>query len=136
MQIEKVPKQAKKSPSGPQRRSPGGSKTRWLIARDGDGRFEPLCVYAGAGRVLPVFSFEEEAEMFLCIGGYEGGRWRARESSAGEVVSVLCGPCKDVKGVALDPLPGMLKDGTVDLVRVGRESFLGQIFARAGLAVS
>ena len=95
-----------------------------------------MCVYAGTARVLPVFSFEEEAEMFLRLGGYDGGQWRARESSAGEVISVLCGPCKEVKGVALDPLPEMLKDGTVGLVGVGRESFLGQIFARAGLEVS
>jgi hypothetical protein len=135
LQLEKTPKQATKSPSGPPRRSPG-NKTRWLIAREGDGRLEPLCVWAGAARVLPVFSFEEEAEMFLRLGGYDGYGWRARESSAGELVSVLCGPCKDVKGVALDPLPEMLKDGTVGLVGVGRESFLGQIFAREGLGVS
>jgi hypothetical protein len=82
-----------------------------------------------------MFSFEEEAEMFLHLGGYDGG-WLARESSVGELVSVLGGPCKDVKDVALDPLPEMLKDGTVGLVGVGRESFLGQIFAREGLGVS
>jgi len=74
--------------------------------------------------------------MFLRLGGYDCGAWRARESSAGELVSVLCGPCKDVKGVALDPLPEMLKDGTVGLVGIGRESFLGQIFTREGLGVS
>jgi hypothetical protein len=135
LQIAKTPKQAKEPPSEPPRRFPG-SKTRWLIARDGDGRLEPLCVSAGKVRVLPVFSFEEEAEMFLRLGGYEGDAWRARESSAGELVSVLCGPCKDVKGVALDPLPQMLEDGTVGLVGVGRKSFLGQMFAREGLGVS
>jgi hypothetical protein len=134
LQIETTPKQVTKPPSGPPRGSPG-NKTRWLIARDGDGRLEPLCVWAGAARVLPVFSFEEEAEMFLRLGGYDGG-CLTRESSAGELVSVLCGPCKDVKGVALDPLPEMLKDGTVGLVGVGRGSFLGQIFAREGLGVS
>ena len=135
VQIERTTNQPTNPLSGPPRRSPS-SKTRWLIARDGDGHLEPLCVYAGATRVLPVFSFEEEAEMFLRLGGYDGGRWRARESSAGELVSLLCGPCKGVRGVALDPLPEMLKDGTVGLVRVERESFLGQIFAREGLGVS
>jgi hypothetical protein len=109
---------------------------RWLIARDGNGRLEPLCVQAGKARVLPVFSFEDEAQMFVRLGGYEGDEgWRARESSAGELVSVLGGPCIDVKGVALDPLPDMLKDGTVGLVSVERKSFLGQIFAREGLEV-
>jgi hypothetical protein len=131
LQIEKTPKQAKKSPSGPPRRSPGGSKTRWLIARAGDGRLEPLCVWAGSSRVLPVFSFEEEAQMFLRLGGYEGDDgWRARESCAGELVSVLLGPCLDAKGVALDPLPEMLEDGTIGLVEVGRRRFVGQLLQR------
>jgi hypothetical protein len=75
-------------------------------------------VWAGAARVLPVFSFEEEAEMFLRLGGYDGA-WRARESSAGELVSVLCSSCKDVRGLALDPLPEMLKDGMVASSRLG-----------------
>ena len=126
MQIERAPRRATKPPSRPLRRSPT-PPTRWLIARD--GRVEPLCVRAGTARVLPVFSFEEEAEMFLRLGGYDTGIWRARESSAGELVSVLYGPCIDAKGVALDPLPEMLKDGTVGLVSVGRGRFLGQLLA-------
>ncbi len=80
--------------------------------------------------MLLVFSFEEETEMFLRLGGYDGGDWLARESSVGELVSVLCGPCKDVEGVALDPLPEMLKDGTIGLVGVGRRRFLGRLMAR------
>ena len=124
MRIERAPRQLTRSP----RRSP--TPTRWMIARDGNGRLEPLCVQAGAARVLPVFSFEEETEMFLRLGGYDGGDWLARESSVGELVSVLCGPCKDVEGVALDPLPEMLKDGTIGLVGVGRRRFLGRLMAR------
>jgi hypothetical protein len=104
--------------------------TRWMVARAGEGRLEPLCVRAGTSRVLLVFSFEEEAEMFLHLGGYEGSGWRARESCAGELVSVLLGPCLDVEGVALDPLPEMLEDGTIDLVWVGRRRFVEQLLAR------
>ena len=62
--------------------------------------------------------------MFLRLGGHDGDGWRERESSAGELVSVLCGPCADAKSVALDPLPGMLGDGTAALVEVDRERFL------------
>jgi hypothetical protein len=132
MQIERAPRQATEPPSKPPRRSPTPT-TRWLVARDGDGRLEPLCVHEGAARVLPVFSFEEEAQMFLCLGGYEGADgWRARESCAGELVSVLLGPCLDAKGVALDPLPEMLEDGTIGLVWVGRKRFLGQLLASKG----
>jgi hypothetical protein len=101
-----------------------------MVARAGEGRLEPLCVQAGAARVLPVFSFEEEAQMFLHLGGYDGGDWLARESSVGEMVSVLLGPCLEVEGVALDPLPEMLEDGTIGLVWVGRKRFVGQLLAR------
>jgi hypothetical protein len=129
LQIETTARQATKPPSGSLWRSP--SPTRWMIASDdANGRIEPLCVQAGTAMVLAVFSFEEEAEMFLHLGGYDGGRWRVRESGAGELVSVLCGPCIDVWGVALDPLPEMLKDGTLSLVGVGRRRFLRQLLAR------
>jgi hypothetical protein len=105
--------------------------TRWMVARDGGkGRLEPLCVRAGLSKVLPVFSFEEEAEMFLHLGGYADSGWRVRESSAGELVSVLCGPCADVEGVALDPLPEMLEDGTIELVEVGRRRFVEHLLER------
>jgi hypothetical protein len=101
----------------------------WLMVREGGSRLEPLCVYAGGAKVLPVFSFEEEAKLFLRLGGYDG-QWRARESCADELVSVLDGPCKGVKSVALDPLPEMLEDEMLALVGVGRERFLWQILAR------
>jgi hypothetical protein len=133
LQIEKAPRQAKKPPSGP-------SPTRWrMIARhEATGGLEPLCVRAGTSRVLPIFSFEEEAEMFLHLGGYEDSGWQARESSAGELVSVLCGPLADVECVALDPLPEMLGDGTIELVEVERRRFVGQLLERGanGLVVS
>jgi len=117
------------SPSGSQEKS-YGNKTRWLIAREDKGRLEPLCVQAGPARVLPVFSFEEEAEMFLCLEGYDGDGWQVRESCTGELVSVLYGPCMGVSGVALDPLPEMLEDGTVGLVWVERRRFLRKLLAR------
>jgi hypothetical protein len=119
LHIEKTQRRTTKSPSGPI------PTTRWIIARAGEGRLEPLCVRARLSKVLPVFSFEEEAEMFLHLGGYESSGWRARESCAGELVSVLLGPCADVEGVALDLLPQMLEDGTLGLVEVGRKRFVG-----------
>ena len=120
-----------KPPSGPT------PTTRWMVARDGEGRLEPLCVRAGLSKVLLVFSFEEEAEMFLHLGGYADSGWRARESCAGELVSVLLGPCLDVEGVALDPHPEMLEDGTIELVEVGRRRFVGQLLegGASGLVV-
>jgi len=61
----------------------------------------------GDGGFLPVFSFKEEAETFLRLLGAEGktGWCRSRETTAGELVSVLQALCAQVWGVALDPLP-------------------------------
>ena len=131
MRTKRAPRWETKPPSW-------STPTRWMIVRDGEGRLEPLCVRAGTSKVLPVFSFEEEVEMFLHLGGYDDGGWRARESSAGELISVLCGPCIDVEGVVLDPLPEMPEDGTIELVEVGRRRFVGQLLERGanGLVAS
>lgn len=110
------------------RRSPGAAW--WIIWRYEGGRTEVLTVPSGVQEVLlPVFSFEEEAELFVWF-AEPGGGWRVRESRCGELASVLCGPCKGVRGVALDPLPRMLEDGTFASVRVGRERFLRRILAQ------
>jgi hypothetical protein len=99
----------------------------WLVTKNADGRLEPLVVGGGEGRALAVFSFEEEAAMFLRLGGLEGDGWRVWQGRAGELVSLLYGPCADAKSVALDPVPEMVKDGSVGLVSVGREGFLRRL---------
>jgi hypothetical protein len=102
----------------------------WLIAKTEYGRVEFLTMAhdEDGGETLPVFGYEEEAEMFLHLGGYGDDGWRARESSTGEIVSVLCGPCSGTESVVLDPLPEMVDDGTLALVRLRRESFLRRLF--------
>ena len=113
-------------------RQPPGPVSYWLIAERQDKRIEVLTLHTdGTQETLPVFSSEEEAEIFLRFGGVTGG-WRARESSAGELVSVLYGPCAGVRKVALDPSPEMVNEGTVGLVSLLRESFLGLIMVRRG----
>jgi hypothetical protein len=100
----------------------------WLIAKTEYGRVEFLTTMArdeDGGETLPVFGYEEEAEMFLHLGGYSDDGWSARESSTGEIVSVLYGPCSGVESVALDPLPEMMDDETLALVRLGRKRILG-----------
>ena len=53
-----------------------GTQRYWVIAKDGFGQLELLRVdLDGTGEALPVFSFEEEAEMFLWLQTTEeGGR--------------------------------------------------------------
>jgi len=92
---------------------------------------EVLAIDLAAGEeALPVFSHEEEAEMFLRLGrvGFEG--WQARESTAGELISVLYGPCAGVKRVVLDPLPEMIAEWTVGLVSLSRERFVDLVLSR------
>ena len=83
-------------------------------------------VFGSDAEVLPVFSFEEETQMFLDFRlGALGEEWRTRQTSPGELVSVLHGPCADAKRVALDPLPEMVdKDKSIGLLTIDRDDFL------------
>ena len=111
-------------------RQPPDPVSYWLIAEKRNNRLEVLTISTdGEQETLPVFSSEEEAEIFLRFGGVTGG-WRARGSGAWELVSVLSGPCAGVKKVALDPSPEMVVEGTVSLVSLLRESFMKLIMAR------
>jgi hypothetical protein len=111
-------------------RQPPGPVSYWLIAEKQDNRLEVLTIRTDDEQeTLPVFSSEEEAKIILQFGGVTGGR-RARESSAGELVSVLSGPCAGVKKVALDPSPEMVVEGTVRLVSLLRESFMNLVMVR------
>ena len=112
----------------PQRLS--GPASYWLIAEKRSDRIEVLTIRTDEGQeTLPVFSSEEEAEIILRFGGVTGG-WRARESGAGELISILSGPCAGVKKVALDPSPEMVVEGTVGLVSLLRQGFMNLIMAR------
>ena len=96
----------------------------WLISKHENGRMVVLTIERGNdGETLPIFSHEEEAEMFLWLGA-PGTGWEVREIPREELISVLYGPCADVKKVALDPLPVVGGEMMVDLVSLGRENFV------------
>jgi hypothetical protein len=73
-------------------------------------------------RVLPVFSFEEEAALYARAGARVGS-W-ARRTSAGELLSILYGPCRGVELVALDPWPNSEAEALTRLVSLGRNRFM------------
>ncbi|MDQ3943315.1 MAG: hypothetical protein M3254_09450 [Actinomycetota bacterium] len=103
----------------------------WLIARNENSRLEVLATgLTGGEKALPVFSHEEEAEMFLRLWevGFDG--WQVRESTSGELISVLYGPCAGVERVVLDPLPEMIVERTVGLVSLSRERFVDLVRSR------
>ena len=107
------------------------SRPFWLIARYRTGGMEVLRTILASGKeALPVFSFEDEARMFLELGA--SGGWRVRETTTGELTSVLCGLCANVDRVVLDPvpLPGRLSEGLNELLSMEREAFMGSLLNR------
>jgi hypothetical protein len=104
-----------------------GRMPLWIIARYQHNQIYALIVDPdGDGGLLPVFSFEEEAETFLRLFRDHGmkTRWWCRVTTAGELISILLAPCVEVKRVALDPLPLSFGRVMLPLVSVNRERFV------------
>ena len=104
----------------------------WIVTSYHNNRMEVLTIDPeGNGGSLPVFSFEEEAKTFLGLSenDQEGRRWRSRETTAGELVSVLMAACVEVRQVMLDPLPLSLGMGRLmsPLCSVARERFVEEL---------
>ena len=92
-----------------------GTRPLWLIAEQ---RCNGLEAFTIGRNVLPVFSFEEEAQMFLGLKHAADG-WQVRETTYGELISVLYGPCREVTQVAFDPVPEI-----TELVSLSRKAFV------------
>jgi hypothetical protein len=97
----------------------------WLIARGDCSQMKVLTInLCGDREALPVFSFKEEAEMFLQFAVADKG-WLVRETTTGELISVLYGPCAGVGRVALDPPPPeIFAEAMTYLVSLRRERFV------------
>jgi hypothetical protein len=113
-----------------------GTQRYWVIAKDakdGVGQLELLTVdLDGTGEALPVFSFEEEAEMFLWLKRTEEGR-EVRETTPGQLVSILYGPCADVGRVMLDPLPEIGASMQNSLLGMDRNDFVESVMGARSL---
>lgn len=110
-------------------RPPDLTTVYWLIENTEAGRSQVFAVHIDAKReALPIFSFPEEAEMFLGLGGLEERGWRTVESTAGEIVSRLAEyRSAGIDLVALDPLPemvGSMFDETIGLVTLSLRGFV------------
>ena len=84
--------------------------------------------------VLPVFSFEEEAALFLCLGVQ--GSWQVRRAEAGELLSLLCSSCRKIELVALDPVSDVETDVVNKLVSLERERFVDVLRMEAAVRPS
>jgi hypothetical protein len=81
---------------------------RYLIARLESNQLRVLTL--AAGETLPVFDTRQAAHDFLRHGGFGGG-WQVRESTAGELISLLMGQLAEVEFVALDPRSDLTVSG-------------------------
>ncbi len=95
----------------------------WLISRYGGGRTDVLNVDSGGEEALAVFSFDEEAALFLQLGELGDG-WRIEPVATDEIFSQLLGSRSPYRRVALDPFPEVAGRRMVDLVCVSRERFI------------
>ena len=116
-----------------------GRQRYWVIAKDvkdvkdGFGQPDLLTVdLDGTGEALPVFSFEEEAEMFLWLQTIEDGR-EVRETTPGQLVSILYGPCAHVGRVMLDPLPEIGARMQISLLGMDRNDFVESVMGARSL---
>lgn len=81
----------------------------WALAREGSCHSDVSTIDFDGGEALAVFCFREEAELFLGVEEMGDG-CSVRETTAGELVSVLYGPYADVERVVIDPLPRCIAD--------------------------
>ena len=94
---------------------------RYLIARHENNRLELLTLATSSEKAaLPVFGTERAARDFLTGGGLGG--WRVRETTTGELVSLLLGHPAGVESVALDPRPGITTPDDAELR--GKKEFI------------
>ena len=106
-------------------------RARWLIVSLTDGKSDVLTLDGGGDRVLPVFSFRDEAEMYAHLQLGTPG-WGPRVFSADEIVSMLLGSLSDASRVALDPLPEACDKTLLDLLCVRREAFVRSLLGEEG----
>jgi hypothetical protein len=86
-----------------------------------------LMVSYGGEQALPVFSGGGKAEMSVWLGVTFVDGWWVKETSIGELVSMLYGSCARVKSVALDPPPEIVGADAVSHVSMTRKRFLSWV---------
>jgi hypothetical protein len=74
-------------------------RPHWLIVNYDDLYMRVFTISSRGGQALAVFGSEEDAETFLDSRlGSSGQRWRVRQTSVGELISVLYGLAQMLRG--------------------------------------
>lgn len=113
-------------------------RSYWILSRstetlDGTpyftGEADTMILSRDFSEVIPVFSFFEEAELFLWLGGFADD-WRVVEVGSRTLIGMLIGPYAGVDEVALDPIPEVQSRSFMGLVTVARERFVASLSGR------
>jgi hypothetical protein len=95
----------------------------WVIL-EGDARGFPLTVFLPDGKeAIALFSGEEEARMFCHFRQERATNANIRQTTAGEVLSLLYYPWGAAKHVALDPFSEILGGRLMGLLTLDRADF-------------
>ena len=93
-----------------------------MIVKNDNGPLEVQTIDLNAQKTMPLFSFREEAEIYMRF--EMKGSWWVRKTSSRELASLLLGSYSCVEKVALDPLPEICGEGMTPLVSVSRKDFM------------
>jgi hypothetical protein len=97
--------------------------TFWVVLC-GSGPPLPLRLALPDGQqAMALFSDEDEARMFCSLREEVEADPHLRETSVGEVISLLYCPLMAARHVVLDPLPGILGSRLLGLITLDRERF-------------
>ena len=87
----------------------------------------------GLGRAVALFSFEEEALLYLDLRGWdESGGLRVRRVSGAGMLTLLSGRWAGYRSVALDPIPKLDAGTLLPLTTTSRERFVRFLRSTAG----
>ena len=102
-----------------------GSVHAFWVVLEGGTWLSPLTVLLPEGKeAMALFSGEEEARMFCHLCEEEGASANTvRQTTAGEVISLLYCPWCATKHVALDPFPEILANRLLGLLTLDRAGF-------------
>ena len=95
----------------------------WVVCADQEGFGGPLAVgLPGLGKAVAVFSFEEEALLYLRL--RDSGGLRVRRVAGRLLLDLLSGRWAGFRSVALDPVPELDAGTLLPLTTTSRERFV------------
>jgi len=101
----------------------------YLISRCDNNRMDVLTVFPrGDEETVPVFGTQRMAGEFLRDGGFGPG-WHVRESTAGELISLLLSLLSDVNSVVMDP-PDLTSMENTLVNRATKREFMAVLMGR------